>query len=1043
MAGREDGGGSALLDAVTLALAEVAHDGTELLAMVARTAGMLLSSTAVVWLGPGGPVAADGDEAIVLGVGPSWAPGAEERAALEGVHCTGGELAELVADAVRDRSPGVAAGIAGTDLFDPLTAVQRSALGLPTEAVAAAVPLDAGGRLVGAVTVHRPASVGPYLAADLVVLLRLAQRAGTALATMREPADGATGDRALAEVHRQLHDVAQAAPVLLFACDRDGTIVLAEGGLLSSTELPIEVGRSVFDVFADFPELVDKVRQVVAGQLLTQVRISLPARALEAWAAPMHGPDGEVTGLAGIAVDISEHVAAQEAASGKERRLAALVESASDIIAVITPHGRVRYANPAVEKVLGQKWNVGSVVDLFRMMHPDDRQRLREHTMAALRRKGVTDPIEFRMIHADGTWRSVEAVGNYLLDDPAIDGFVVTIRDITARRVAEERSEEHAARQADVARLGQWALGEINIAGLVEDAMNVLLTHLGVDAVHVLDLMHGADFLVLRASVGHSGAPDGIVLIPTGPTASPAGLALATNEPVTSADLRSESRFDAPALWTDSGCSSALEVPIPGPDEPAGVLGVCHRTPHTYDEDDIHFAQAVANVLGSASARHAAELRIREQSTRDLLTGLPNRVALVEHLDSFLDEPGASPMAGCLLVLDLDRFKEVNDTLGHQVGDRVLLEVADRFRRMREQVDMVARLGGDEFGIYSSVLRTAGEGEEMAHALLENLGRPIEIGGARLRLRGSVGVAEVAPPIGGRATDAVSLLRRAEAAMYRAKRFSSGHARWTPDLDRSSVTKLSLAGELGEALESNEFVLAYQPKISCRTRRPLGVEALVRWRHPVRGTVPPDSFVPLAEQTGMIKPLTAWVLGEALRQRSEWRDRYPGLNMAVNLSASTLSDPELFDAVAAAVEQSGVPPQSVELEITESAVMHDPERALAAVTELSKIGVRFAIDDFGTGYSSLAYLQRLPVALVKVDKSFVTPLPDPGPARSIVRAVIELAHSLGIDVAAEGVESAEVATMLTDLDCDELQGYHIGRPMLPDVLETWLDERLT
>jgi EAL domain-containing protein (putative c-di-GMP-specific phosphodiesterase class I) len=340
------------------------------------------------------------------------------------------------------------------------------------------------------------------------------------------------------------------------------------------------------------------------------------------------------------------------------------------------------------------------------------------------------------------------------------------------------------------------------------------------------------------------------------------------------------------------------------------------------------------------------------------------------------------------------------------------------------------------------VVRDAADGEAMARRLLEYLGRPIEIGGARLRLRGSVGVAEAAPAGSGPVVDAVSLLRRAEAAMYLAKQHGSGCACWTPDLEHSSLSRLSLAGELGEAVESGELVLAYQPKIASRSGRPLGVEALVRWQHPQRGTLLPDAFVPIAEQTGMMRPLTSWVLDEALGQWSRWRDRFGDLAMAVNLSASTLADPDLAQSVAAAVTRSGIPPGSIELEITESAVMRDPDRALAVVTELSGTGVRFAIDDFGTGYSSLTYLQRLPVALVKVDKSFVTPLPEPGPARSIVRAVIELAHSLGITVAAEGVESAEVASLLVDLGCDELQGYHIGRPMPPESVERWLSERL-
>jgi diguanylate cyclase (GGDEF)-like protein len=612
-------------------------------------------------------------------------------------------------------------------------------------------------------------------------------------------------------------------------------------------------------------------------------------------------------------------------------------------------------------------------------------------------------------------------------------------RLLNKAEAAEEVAAMRAARQADIADLGHWALVGLELSPLIEDAMTMLATHLEADCVHVLDVVPGTEFLVLRASRGHEGASDGVLLISSDPAASPASLALSSGDVVVSADLSRDTRFDVPALWSDAGCTSVLELPIAGQEESSGVLGVGHKVSRPYSDDDIHFAHSVANVLAAATGRHRAEEMFREQALRDHLTRLPNRLALLEHLDHVFANAGGSTFSGALLVLDIDRFKEINDTLGHQVGDRVLLEVAERFRRLGDHIDIVARLGGDEFAVYNSTTHSAADADDMARHLLQVLGEPAEIGGVRLRLRGSVGVAD---GFDSSISDAVSLLRRAEAAMYRAKRHASGYSRWTPDLEQRSVNRLSLAGDLGEAIDSQEFILEYQPKVSCRTGRPLGAEALIRWRHPLRGTVLPDEFVPLAEQTGMIKPITSWVLDEALAELGRWQGRYDDLSMAVNLSASSLHDPGLFEAVAAAIERSGARPGALELEITESAVMHDPERALSAVTALTKIGVRFAIDDFGTGYSSLAYLQRLPAALVKIDKSFVVPLLEPGPARAIVHAVIELAHSLGIDVAAEGVESEEIAAVLVGLGCDELQGFHIARPMPSSALESWLDGQL-
>jgi len=739
---------------------------------------------------------------------------------------------------------------------------------------------------------------------------------------------------------------------------------------------------------------------------------------------------------------LNQAEAAENAASQSSRRLAALVENSYDLIAVMTPDGTIHYANPAVERVVGQRWEAGQVIDIFEVMHPSDRERVRAHVRRALRTAGASAPIEFRISHADGAWRTVEATGLNMLNDPAIAGMVVTVRDVTARRRAEEVAAMQAARQADIANLGHWALVGLNLSPLIEDAMAMLATHLEADCVHVLDVVPGTEFLVLRASRGHDGASDGVLLISSDPTASPASLAISSGEAVVSTDLASETRFDIPALWTDAGCTSVLELPIAGQEESSGVLGVGHKVSRLYSDDDIHFAHSVANVLAAATGRHRVDEMFREQALHDLLTRLPNRLALLEHLDHVFAEAAGKPFSGALLVLDIDRFKEINDTLGHEVGDRVLLEVADRFRGLGDHIDIVARLGGDEFAVYNSTTHSAADADSMARHLLQVLEEPAEIGGVRLRLRGSVGVAENVSGFETNVSNAVSLLRRAEAAMYRAKRHASGYSRWTPDLEQTSVSRLSLAGDLGEALDSHEFILEYQPKVSCRTVRPIGAEALIRWRHPVRGTVLPDAFIPLAEQTGMIKSITGWVLDEALSELARWQGRYDDMSMAVNLSASTLHDPELFDAVASAIERSGARPESLELEITESAVMHDPERALAAVTRLTKIGVRFAIDDFGTGYSSLAYLQRLPAALVKIDKSFVVPLLEPGPARAIVSAVIELAHSLDIKVAAEGVESDEIARVLVDLGCDELQGFHIARPMPPSALESWLDSRL-
>jgi diguanylate cyclase (GGDEF)-like protein len=602
----------------------------------------------------------------------------------------------------------------------------------------------------------------------------------------------------------------------------------------------------------------------------------------------------------------------------------------------------------------------------------------------------------------------------------------------------EERLRSNASRQAALADLGRWALAGLGYANLVEDAVTMLAEQLEVDFVHVFDAMTDTAFVTLTASCGHG--PAGPELLSTDPTSSPVAFALVTQETVICDDLASEARFEIPDLWARSEAMSVIEAPIPGQDSPTGVIGVGCRSPRHFVEEDVSLVVAVANVLAAAAARNRAENAIRDQALHDPLTGLPNRLVLADHGHA-IAVPKQSEMSGVkrtVLVLDIDRFKEVNDTLGYALGDLVLLEVARRLHELGEPVEIVARLGGDEFAVVASSATDPAEPEALAVRLLAALSEPIEVGGVRLRLRGSVGIAEAAVDDAGASLGVPALLRRAEVAMYQAKADRRGIRRYSDDLERSSISRLELAGELADAIDKDEFKLDYQPKVDAITRVVTGVEALVRWRHPTRGLLVPDAFIPLAEQTGMIRELTNWVLAKALSECSAWHRAGHFIPVAVNLSAATVHDPELMGAVTTAVSRSGLPPKSVELEITESAVMFDPEGALRSLESLVEYGVRLSLDDFGTGYSSLSYLQRLPVTAVKIDKSFVEPLLSDGTARAIVRSVVELAHGLGLSVIAEGVDSAAVMEQLTAIGCDALQGFYVANPMSPARLEEWI-----
>jgi diguanylate cyclase (GGDEF)-like protein len=376
--------------------------------------------------------------------------------------------------------------------------------------------------------------------------------------------------------------------------------------------------------------------------------------------------------------------------------------------------------------------------------------------------------------------------------------------------------------------------------------------------------------------------------------------------------------------------------------------------------------------------------------------------------------------------MDLDGFKEINDTLGHHVGDVVLTRIGARLTEVVRQTDTVARLGGDEFAIVLTDVET-GEAERVAVKLLGAVEEPLEVDGMGLRVRASVGIALV--PDHGMETS--TLLRCADVAMYRAKQLGTGPATYDADFDHHDVRRLALVAELREALETDELVCHYQPIIDLRGRVLTGVEALVRWRHPVLGLIGPDNFVPLAEQTGLIKPLTWWVLRSALSQVRQWEEENHHLAVSVNISARVLHDTELVERVGQLLRETGVAGEQLELEITESGMMANPGAALETVTRLAALGVRLAIDDFGTGYSSLAYLQRLPVHDLKVDRSFVADMADNSTDASIVRSVIELGHSLGLRVTAIGVENEPTLDLLSELGCDAVQGYLVGVPALP------------
>lgn len=440
-------------------------------------------------------------------------------------------------------------------------------------------------------------------------------------------------------------------------------------------------------------------------------------------------------------------------------------------------------------------------------------------------------------------------------------------------------------------------------------------------------------------------------------------------------------------------------------------------------------------VIRDITERKRQSAAIEYQALHDALTDLPNRTLLTDRLRQAILRAQRTSIQFAFLLMDLDHFKQINDTLGHQYGDMILKEVAQRVRDSLRETDTVARLGGDEFAV---VLATSERvhATQVATKILRSLEEPFIIEGQSLHVGASIGIA-LYPEHG---TDEMTLMRLADVAMYVAKRKTRGVAIYDASTDEHNPRNLALLGELRRAIDANELVLFYQPKIDLRTRRVTGVEALVRWQHPKHGLMFPDEFVPLAEQTGLIKPLTLWVLKHALRQVSEWRSQGFELDVAVNLSVRNLQDAQFPERVADLLASSIRPLRNLWLEITETAIMADPERAQAVLRDLRDMDVMLSIDDFGKGYSSLAYLKQLPVREIKIDRSFVSAMLISENDAVIVRSIMDLAHNIGLHAIAEGVEDAATCERLIALGCDLAQGYYFSKPVPPREFEIWLRE---
>ena len=435
--------------------------------------------------------------------------------------------------------------------------------------------------------------------------------------------------------------------------------------------------------------------------------------------------------------------------------------------------------------------------------------------------------------------------------------------------------------------------------------------------------------------------------------------------------------------------------------------------------------------------RKRAEEQLRYQATHDELTGLANRALLQDRLEQSIHFANRSQRLVAVLLLDLDRFKVINDSLGHGFGDELLRSVARRLEQTVREADTVARMGGDEFVI---LLAEVAEGDDVglvAKKILENLTRPYQIGDREITVTASIGVS-LYPRDG---ADGETLLRNADLAMYRAKEDGDSFRFYAPKMDQRVHETLELEADLRRALERGELLLHFQPKVDLASGEITGAEALVRWQHPQRGLIAPGMFIPLAEETGLILPIGEWVLATACAQVRAWQDAgLPVVPVAVNLSARQFRKADLAETVHRVLRECGIAPRLLELELTESMIMRDPLAAAAIMQQLKALGVSLALDDFGTGYSSLNYLRRFPVDCLKIDRSFISDAASDPSAAAVATSIVAIAHSLGLRAIAEGVETGEQLDFLRDCGCDSLQGYYFSRPVAGEAFAAMLRE---
>jgi diguanylate cyclase (GGDEF)-like protein/PAS domain S-box-containing protein len=691
--------------------------------------------------------------------------------------------------------------------------------------------------------------------------------------------------------------------------------------------------------------------------------------------------------------------------------------------------GRWHYVSPQIEAILGftpvqwcaepRRW--------AEQLHPDDIERvIAEEVAASADEHEETSATEYRLRHRDGRVVWIRDDAQLLIADDGSRRWHGVLSDITERKRAEAELELRAAQQTAVAKLGEHALEGASTSELCQEAIEAGMRLLGVEIGAVIELLAEGDAFCFRAVRGLRDAVTQTP-VPAG-SFSQAGYTILHGTAVTVADWDVEHRFKRSPVLTAEGALSGLTVAVQGRRAPFGVLGLHSVVRREFTSGDVAFAQALANVLGDAFEHQVTEDDIRHRALHDPLTALPNRVLFMDRLQQAIERLRRRDTPAAVLFLDMDRFKLVNDSLGHEVGDELLAAAAPRLKQALRSSDTVARLGADEFAILLEEIADEHDAVEMAQRVAGMFTRPFVLAGTEHFVTTSIGIALAA---GGERPE--DLIRDADAAMHRAKeRGGARYELFDEGIRGRAISRLRVENDLRRALERDELTLDYQPQVSLGDRSIVGVEALVRWEHPTRGRIAPGDFIPVAEENGLIDPIGRWVLDRACRQAAHWYRTRPDsapISMSVNLSAVQFRNRNLPETVADALRGANLDPVCLSLELTESVMVGYADSLMETLEALKALGVRLVLDDFGTGYSSLAYLTRLPLDALKVDRSFIDGLGTEPRDTAVTEAIIAMAHALSLQVVGEGTETELQVTELTRLGCDIAQGYHFSRPL--------------